>query len=78
MVKVYDKESGAQLGEITREQLKFLMDHMEEESSEDDDYYISQETVDALAEAGAHEELLNILRSAIEATGEAEIRWSAD
>lgn len=78
MIKLFDNESGEVLGEITEEQLDFLMDQLEEESSEDDDYYINQDTLDMLSEAGASDELLEMLQEAIGEDGEAEIRWERD
>ena len=35
MIRVRDKESGANLGSITKEQLQFLIDQLEEETEED-------------------------------------------
>jgi len=42
MPKLYNATTGAELGEITDEQLEFLQDQLEEESAEDQDYYINQ------------------------------------
>ena len=39
MIRLYDKDSGAELGTITKEQLQFLVDQLEQESLEDRDYY---------------------------------------
>lgn len=52
MPKLYNATTGAELGEITDEQLEFLQDQLEEESAEDQDYYINQETLDYFAEQG--------------------------
>jgi hypothetical protein len=76
MVKVYNNETGALLGEIGEDQLQLLVDQLEEESLEDRDYYINQVTIDLLAQKGASSELLAILRQAVGERGEAEIRWS--
>lgn len=76
MIKVYNAETGALLGEISADQLQLLVDQLEEESSEDRDYYINQATIDLLAQKGASGELLAILRQAVGEQGEADIRWS--
>src|SRR5207249_4463765 len=47
MIQLYDKETGASLGAITEEQLQFLADQLEEESPQDQDYYINEPTLDA-------------------------------
>ena len=50
MILVRDKSTGAEIGTISDEQLQELVDHLEEESSDDADYYITRETVDLLEE----------------------------
>ena len=42
MIHLKNKETGAPLGDITEEQLQFLVDQLEEESETDADYYINQ------------------------------------
>ncbi|RQW06789.1 MAG: galactosyldiacylglycerol synthase [Calditrichaeota bacterium] len=78
MISIYEKETGKKLGQLSEKQLHFLMDHLEEESSTDQDYYINTATVDMMAEAGADEELLRMLRNALGKSGEAEIYWSEE
>ncbi len=75
MVKIFDKQSGTPLGTLDDTQFQFLADHLEEESIEDDDYYLNRTTVDFLADAGADSGLLEILRRALGDREEAEIRW---
>lgn len=76
MVVIFDKQSGAELGTITDEQLQFLADHLEEESESDDDYYLNRTTVDFLEGEGAAPEVIAILRRALDGREEAEIRWT--
>lgn len=78
MIRLYDTESDALLGNITEVQLEFLMSELEEESSSDRDYFITTETVDMLEENGADPELLTVLRDALADREEVEIRWEAD
>jgi processive 1,2-diacylglycerol beta-glucosyltransferase len=75
MVELFDKQTGASLGTITDDQLQFLADHLEEESSEDDDYYVNRTTVDFLESEGAAPEVIAILRQALTDREETEIRW---
>jgi hypothetical protein len=75
MVKVYDKEQGTLLGEITKEQLEFLVSQLEEESPEDTDYYINTATLDLLRQRGADPDLIAVLQRAIHENGEGEVRW---
>ena len=53
MIRLRDKETGADIGTISEDQLQFLMDQLEEESEEDRDYYLQREMVQALGDRGA-------------------------
>ena len=76
MIEVRDKETGRRLGSISEQQLQFLIDELEEEHSEDQDYYINRATLDMFAEHGADENLLTFLRNALGDREEMEIVWS--
>ena len=76
MPRLYIEESNTDLGEITEEELRSLLDNLEEESQEDTDYYLSQDTVDYLAARGADARLVAILRQAIGDEDGIDIRWS--
>jgi hypothetical protein len=52
-IQLYDNETQILLGEVTEQQLQFLIDHLEEESSTDQDYYINSDTLEMFARAGA-------------------------
>jgi len=78
MVKLFDKETGEFVDEITEVQFQFLMDNLEEESSTDEDYYFNDATVEMFKERGADEKLIQILVRAIGSKGEAELRWKRD
>jgi processive 1,2-diacylglycerol beta-glucosyltransferase len=78
MVKIYDEETGTELGTITEAQLQFLVDQLEEEYPEDVDYHILLDTLDLLEEKGADAGLLTFLRSALGDREEMDIRWARD
>ena len=78
MAKLFDKETGHLVGEITEKQLQFLMENLEEESLVDDDYYFNEATIDMLKEKGADEKLVAILEKAIRNKGKAELRWERE
>lgn len=75
MIEVYDNEVGVLIGTITEEQLQFLIDELEETSTTDQDYYLDEGTLDMLEEAGADDELMELLRGALGDREETEIRW---
>lgn len=76
MVHVYDNATNRLLGEISEAQLQVLIDRLEEESNDDQDYFLNRETLDLLAKGGADANTLAILQGAIGANGQGEIRWS--
>jgi hypothetical protein len=78
VVKLYDAGTNALLGDITEEQLQFLIDQFEEEWSGDQDYYLNTATLDMLKDAGADDALLTLLRRALGSKGEGDIRWSTE
>ena len=75
MYKLYDNQTGTMLGEVSDEQMRVMMGLLEEESLDDRDYYVNQDTVDMLVDAGAGAELVALLQQAMGAKGEAEVRW---
>ena len=77
MVKLYNAATNQPLGDITDDQLQFLIDQFEEEWEGDQDYYINTATIDMLKDAGADPSLLALLQRALGAAGEADIRWSS-
>jgi processive 1,2-diacylglycerol beta-glucosyltransferase len=75
MIEISDKQTGRSLGTLSDEQFQFLSDQLEEESAADDDYYLNRTTVDLLEEQGADPALVALLRTALGAGEETEIRW---
>jgi processive 1,2-diacylglycerol beta-glucosyltransferase len=78
MINLFDSDSGTRLGTLTEEQLQFLIDQLEEESPQDQDYYIDEQTLDMLVEAGGDPGLLDMLRDALGDRDGLEIRWERD
>ena len=76
MIQLHEKETGVFVGTITDAQLQFLIDQLEEESTDDTDYYIDQTTLDLFEEVGAEVDLLALLRQALGTREGIEIVWS--
>jgi hypothetical protein len=76
MISLRDKETGADVGTITEEQLRFLVDQLEEEFDEDRDYYINQTTLDIMEKNGVDPDLIVLLRRAVGDREGIEIEWS--
>jgi len=77
MITLYDATTGQAIGQITQTQLDFLIGQLEEESAQDQDYYINLDTLDYFAQHGADPALLDLLRAALGSRAEMDIRWSA-
>ena len=76
MIQLNDKDTGAFIGTITEDNLQFLTDQLEEESDEDQDYYINEATLDIFEENEADKALVSLLRGALKGRTDMEIRWS--
>jgi len=76
LIQLRDKDSGDLLGDISREQLQFLIDQLEEEYAGDRDYYINRATLDMFEERGIDPALLDLLRRALGDREDMEIVWS--
>ncbi len=76
MIQLYDKEMGAPIGTITEDNLRFLIELLEEESGDDQDYYFTEATLDLLEEGGADTALVSLLRMALNGRAEMEVCWS--
>ena len=75
MYQLIDIEHDAEIGVITEDQVQFLIDNLEEEGVEDQDYYIDPESLSFLAENGCDEELFIMLTEALEDRVNIDIRY---
>jgi hypothetical protein len=75
MIDLYNASTNQLLGSITEPDLQVLLDGLEEESSQDQDYYIDQATIDLLADGRASTHLVGLLRQALGSSDGVDIRW---
>jgi hypothetical protein len=75
MIDLFNNDTNELVGSITEADLKVLMDHLEEESSEDQDYYIDKATLDVIGDGEATEHLMSVLRKALGTAESVDIRW---
>ena len=78
MINLREKETDKELGSISEAQFQFLVDQLEEESMEDNDYAISKTMLDYFESQGADPELVSLLRNALAGRDEMDIVWSKD
>lgn len=65
MLKLINKDNGNVIGSVPEADIEFLIEQLEEEHSQDTDYFISADTVRFLDDNGASDELLEILRTTL-------------
>jgi hypothetical protein len=75
MIDLYNASTNQLIGSITEADLQVLIDRLEEESSDDQDYYIDAETIELLGDGRATDHLLGLLRTALGSSAGIEIRW---
>jgi hypothetical protein len=76
VINLYRVANDQLIGSISPGDLQVLIDVLEEESSQDQDYYIDAPTLDLLADAGASEAMLNMLRLALGTSDGLDVRWA--
>ena len=75
MITLRDKATGRGIGSLSDSQLQLLIDQLEEEDSDDQDYWLNRETIDSLQANGADAELVEMLVAAMGEGDELEIEW---
>lgn len=75
MIDLYNNATNQLIGSITDADLQVLIDALEEESAQDQDYYIDAATIDLLGDGRASDHLLGLLRQALGSSDGVEIRW---
>jgi hypothetical protein len=71
-------DTGEPIGTLSDRQLRFLIDHLEEEDSEDRDYFITRDKLDLLEEAGCDRQLIGLLAIAMGESFAIDIAWRWD
>ena len=75
MIELYNASTNQLIGNLTDADLQVLQDGLEEESAEDQDYYIDRATIDLLADGRATTHLVDLLRTALGDSDGVDIRW---
>src|ERR1044072_868608 len=75
MSDLYNNTTGELLGQLTEADLQVLVDALEEESTQDRDYFVDAATIEVIADGRATEHLVALLRKALGSTHGVEIRW---
>lgn len=68
-------DTDVDIGEITQAQLSFLVEQLEEEHEDDQDYFIDRDTLELLSDNGCDPELLALLEKAMGDDDSMDIAW---
>ena len=75
MARIYLPETGETVGDLTQDQLQFLIDQLEEEHAGDQDYDINPGTLELLKDEGCDPELLRMLAESLGEQDTITIAW---
>ena len=76
MIVLRNKETSASIGTISDDDLKFIIDMLEEEDNEDRDYWIDKTTLEYFEANSCGDHLMEILQEAVGEGEGIEIEWS--
>lgn len=75
MPRLFRLDNGETIGMITDAQKKFLVDQLEEEDSDDTEYFIDRDTLELLSDNGADPDLLALIEKAMGDDDEIDVAW---
>lgn len=75
MPHLYRASTGQSLCAITDAQLQQIIGALVEESAEDTEYYIDEDTLEYMAERGVDQSLIQVLQAAIAEDGGLDVTW---
>jgi hypothetical protein len=78
MVRLYDADSEAEIGQITEAQLEVLVEQLVEETLDEYSYNITPQAINSLVNAGADPALVSILKRALGGRTSIEVRYELD
>ena len=70
MIRLY-----AYVGEVSEDQLDFLIDNLEEEWGDDQEYFLNKEMIEMLQQKGAEPELIETLKQALGDKEDVDVVW---
>jgi hypothetical protein len=75
MPRLFRIDTDVTIGKITDKHLQFLVDQLEEEHDEDQDYFIDRDTLELLADNDIDPELLAMLEKGLGDDDQMDIAW---
>lgn len=78
MITLLEKGTTRSLGTLSEDELRQLIDALEEEDSHDRDYYVDMQTLDYLRGRKVSPNLLHLLERGLGARSGFDVEWTSD
>ncbi len=75
MITLKNKETNQFIGSLSEAQLQFLIGELEEEDSEDQDYWLNRAQIEIFKSKGADSSLIAMLESALGDNDDIDVIW---
>jgi hypothetical protein len=75
MITLKNKDTGQYIGSLSEAELQYLIDELEEEHSEDNDYWLNRTQLEIMKEKGADPSFITMLKSALGDNDDMEVIW---
>ena len=75
MITLKNKDTGQHIGSLSEAELQYLIDELEEEHSEDKDYWLNRTQLEIMKEKGADSSFIKMLESALGDNDDMEVIW---
>lgn len=75
MITLKNKDTGQYIGSLSEDELQYLIDELEEEHSEDKDYWLNRVQLEIMKEKGADPSFITMLESALGENDDMEVIW---
>lgn len=75
MITLKNKDTGQHIGSLSEAELQYLIDELEEEHSEDKDYWLNRTQLQIMKEKGADPAFIAMLESALGGNEDMEVVW---
>lgn len=78
MIKLFDSDTEAEIGEISEDQLSFMMEHLVEETLDEFSWNLDPPAINSLESSGAEPALVALLRRALGSRTSMEVRYEPE
>lgn len=78
MIKLFDSDTEAEIGEVSEDQLAFMIEHLVEESLDEFSWNLDPPAINSLESSGAEPALVTLLRRGLGSRTSMEVRYEPE